>query len=667
MTPRRVSQAALLVALICVTELVLLIAVLMADERLRDRGLGDLVGFTDETWVILAAIVSSAVTGAVVAIAQPRHPVGWLFLGLSSAMLLSGVADEYTTYALLADHRHDAFPRVVAVFGDSSFVPWLVLVALVLHLTPDGSPMPGWWSRLPRVTVAAGLVAFFTAFVSPRTLAAPYDTVTNPWAVPDLARVTDPVGFLGLAVVGLSLVAGAASVVVRFRRATGDERRRLLWLALVVVPMPVFVVSAFAAATTGHDAATLWATGGFVVLVPVAAGLSVLRFQLYNVERVMGRAVSYGLLSVALVAVYAAVVLVATRATGSLAPSPAVSATLGAVTAAVLAAPLRVWLQDAVDRRFNRRRFRAESIVREAVSSPDAGADLEQLFRRALDDESVRIGYGDGSTGSWFGADGRRVAVDGDHVDVQRGGRVIARVWFDPDQVESQTAQSAASLAVSEIDNVRLRAELARQVTEVTESRRRMASAQRDERRRIERDLHDGAQQSLLALALDLQAAQLATEDERAGRALSEGVEAARAAVRQLRDLANGLHPTTLTDGGLQAAFEELSHRSQVPIDLDVRVPRLGAGLEFTAWLVASEAVVNAQKHADAEHIHICARADHDVLHLAVVDDGKGGAQPDGQGLQGLRDRVATAGGELRLRSPAGEGTTIEVDLPCGS
>jgi signal transduction histidine kinase len=667
MTPRRVSQAALLVALICIVELVVLVALLVADQRLRDRGLGDLVGFREETWVFLAAIVSSAVTGAIVATAQPRHPVGWLFLGLSSVMLVSGAADEYTTYALLADHRQDAFPRLIAVFGDISFVPWLALVAVVLQLTPDGKALPGRWSRLPRVTVVAAALAFVVAFVSPRTLSAPYDAVTNPWAVPDLARLTDPVGYLALLVVGLSLVAGAASVVIRFRRSAGDDRRRLLWLALVVVPMPVFVAAAFVAASSGHDDATVWATAGFVVLVPVAAGLSVLRFQLYNVERVVGRAVSYSLLSVVLVAVYATVVLVATRASGSLASSSGASATLGAVTAAVLAAPLRAWLQDAVDHRFNRRRFRAESVIRAAVDAPDAETDLEQLFRGALDDEAVRIGYADGSTGTWFGADGRRIGAEGEYVDVEREGRVIARVWFDPVRTEPQTARAAASLAVSELDNVRLRAELARQVTEVTESRRRMASAQRDERRRIERDLHDGAQQSLLALALGLQAAQIATDDERAGRALSEGVEAARSAVRQLRDLANGLHPTTLTDGGLQAAVEELSHRSQVPVALDVQVPRLGAALEFTAWLVVSEAVVNAQKHAGAAHIGIRAWADHDVLRLMVDDDGTGGARPEGHGLQGLRDRVEAAGGQLRLRSPLGEGTTIEVSLPCGS
>jgi signal transduction histidine kinase len=661
------SQAALIVALVCVTNLAMLAGILVTDERLRDRGLGELVGFHGETWVFLAAIVSAAVTGGIVAVAQPHHPVGWLFLGLSSAMLVSGAADEYTTYALLADDRHDAFPRVIAVLGDVSFVPWLVLVALVLQLTPDGRTLAGRWSRLPQATIVAGLIAFAAAFVSPRTLSAPYDAVTNPWAMPSVARVTDPVGSLALLIVGLSLIAGAVSVIVRFRRASGDDRRRLLWLALVVVPMPVFVAAAFVAASTGNASVTIWATGGFVVLVPVAAGLSVLRFQLYDVERVVGRALSYSLLSVVLVAVYATIVLVATRASGSFASSSRVSATLAAVTAAVLAAPLRVRLQDAVDHRFNRRRFRAESLIRAAVDAPDAETDLEQLFRRALDDESVRIGYAYESTGTWFDADGRQVDAEGGHVDVERDGRVIARVWFDPARVESQTARSAASLAVAELDNVRLRAELARQVTEVTESRRRMASAQRDERRRIEHDLHDGAQQSLLALALDLQAAQLVTDDERAGRALRDGVEAARSAVRQLRDLANGLHPTTLTDGGLQAAFEELSHHSQVPVVLDVKVPRLGAALEFTAWLVVSEAVVNAQKHAGAEHIGIRACVDHEFLRLTVDDDGQGGAQPEGHGLQGLRDRVEAAGGRLLLRSSIGEGTTIEASLPCGS
>lgn len=624
------------------------------------------VGAPAEAWIIVAALFSAMATGAVVAVAQPTHPVGWLFLGLSGAMIVSAGVDQFTSVRVLDEDRQDTFSRVMSVLGDVSFVPWLVLVALILHLTPDGRPLRGWWSKLPRITVVAGIVAFLPAFISPRALSAPYDEVTNPWAMTSVSRVTDPLSYLALLVVGLSLVAGAASVVVRFRRASGDDRRRLLWLVLVVAPMPLFVAGAFIAASTGHPSATLWATGGFVVLVPVAAGLSVLRFQLYNVERVVGRALTYGLLSAALFGVYAAIVLIATRASGSLDQSPAVSATLGAVTAALLAEPLRRWLQRVVDHRFNRRRFRAESIVREAVDDLTAGADLEQLFRRAFDDPSVHIGYADESTDTWTGADGGRLDAGGEHVDVRREGRVIARVWFDSARAEPETVRSAAALAVSELDNVRLRAELARRITEVTESRRRMASAQRDERRRIERDLHDGAQQSLLALALDLQAAQLATDDERAGLALREGVEAARSAVRQLRDLSNGLHPTTLTDGGLPAAFEELSHRSQVPVALDVQVPRLAAALEFTAWMIVSEAVVNAQKHAGAAHIGVSARAERDVLRLTVDDDGSGGAQADGHGLQGLKDRVEAAGGQLRLRSPAGKGTTLEVSLPCG-
>jgi signal transduction histidine kinase len=236
-----------------------------------------------------------------------------------------------------------------------------------------------------------------------------------------------------------------------------------------------------------------------------------------------------------------------------------------------------------------------------------------------------------------------------------------------PVRTDAEVVGAGARIAASELDNAGLRAELARRLADVESSRRRLVDAQRTERRRIERDLHDGAQQRLLALAMELRSAELSGNDERMRQALSDGATAAQSAVRELRDLANGLNPAALADGGLRAALDDLARHSPVRVHLDVDVPRLDPALEFTAWLVIAESVVNAQKHAHATTVTIAAQQLDRLLRIQIRDDGHGGASPDGPGLRGMRDRVEAAGGTLAIGSPAGAGTTIEAVLPCAS
>ncbi len=150
-------------------------------------------------------------------------------------------------------------------------------------------------------------------------------------------------------------------------------------------------------------------------------------------------------------------------------------------------------------------------------------------------------------------------------------------------------------------------------------------------------------------------------------QALSDGATAAQTAVRELRELANGLHPAALVDGGLSAALDDLARHSPVELRLDVDVPRLDPALEFTAWLVIGEALVNAQKHARAAEVAVDVHQLNGQLSIRVRDDGGGAANPDGPGLRGMRDRVETAGGTLVIDSPAGASTTIRAVLPCGS
>jgi signal transduction histidine kinase len=221
--------------------------------------------------------------------------------------------------------------------------------------------------------------------------------------------------------------------------------------------------------------------------------------------------------------------------------------------------------------------------------------------------------------------------------------------------------------AATELDNAGLRALLAVQLVEVQQSRARLAAGQHEERRRIERNLHDGAQQRLLALALQLQAASVNGSEARLREAVVSAVAEARQAVAELRDLANGLRPAVLTDGGLQGAFAELAERAGFAVTVDAELGPLAPDLEETAWFIVCEAVANAQKHGDARAVGISAHLRNGVLAVAVSDDGCGGADPDGRGLRGLRDRAEAIGGTLVVRSPRSGGTVIEAALPCAS
>jgi hypothetical protein len=166
-------------------------------------------------------------------------------------MVLSAVIDEYTAFTLGAGRGSGYAGRAAAVIGDGSFVPWLVLVAFVLHLTPTGSTLGRRWALAARVTALAGTFCLAARLISPRTLSAPYERVTNPWALAKLAEVTDPIAAAATLLVGAGLIVAGASLVVRFHRARGADRQQLLWLALVAVPLPLFVVAAFVASRSG--------------------------------------------------------------------------------------------------------------------------------------------------------------------------------------------------------------------------------------------------------------------------------------------------------------------------------------------------------------------------------------------------------------------------------
>ena len=210
--------------------------------------------------------------------------------------------------------------------------------------------------------------------------------------------------------------------------------------------------------------------------------------------------------------------------------------------------------------------------------------------------------------------------------------------------------------------------ELRERVEQLSGSSARIVDAADAERRRIERDLHDGAQQRLVALSLNLGLARSKLDSDPAGarETIEAAHEEARLALEELRELARGIHPSVLTDRGLRAALEALASRSAVPVELHMELPeRLPDRLEATAYFVVSEALANVAKYAHASHASVSVRREEGQALVEVRDDGVGGADPSGgSGLSGLADRVTAAGGRIELASPPGEGTLLRAELP---
>lgn len=307
-----------------------------------------------------------------------------------------------------------------------------------------------------------------------------------------------------------------------------------------------------------------------------------------------------------------------------------------------------------------------------------APALLGPAIASALGDPTVRLYPWSPSKGAYVDDTGAPVALpDGSSnravTLVERAGEPVAALVHDEALSEDPGLVNAVVAAVRlTIDNDHLRTELEQQLEEVAASRVRILAAGDAERKRIERDLHDGAQQRLVTIALTLRLAQArldAGADPQTRGVLGQAVKDLGEAIGELRDLARGIHPAILSESGLRAALESLADRSSMPvrlqIDLAVEPP---ADVATAAYFTVAEALTNVVKHAGPTSVEVGVHEVDGTLHVRVADDGRGGVDPTrGSGLRGIADRVAALGGTLHVDSPAGGGTVIEVELPCGS
>jgi signal transduction histidine kinase len=248
------------------------------------------------------------------------------------------------------------------------------------------------------------------------------------------------------------------------------------------------------------------------------------------------------------------------------------------------------------------------------------------------------------------------------------GGAPIAVVIADPALARYRGLFDAAvQTSALALKNAQLQAQAAREKLEqVRASQARIIEAGLAERRRLERDLHDGVQQHLLGLAAQLAAAMTGTADPVAAAAFAQAKDELREVLGELRDLAHGIHPALLSQGGLAAALEDVAERLPLPVRVAVSGPRAAPAVEATAYYIACEALANAVKHANATRAVVTVRVADSQLAMEIADDGVGGAAPDGHGLGNIADRVSALDGEVSIDSPPGQGTRVEVRIPCG-
>jgi signal transduction histidine kinase len=377
---------------------------------------------------------------------------------------------------------------------------------------------------------------------------------------------------------------------------------------------------------------------------------------------------------VAAVAVVLVVAYVVREALRALVPSPPLIGALDLVVVATLMLWPLAFLAGLARTRLDRS---AVGELAVQLGEPLPPGRLEQVLARTLHDPTLQLAYWLPDRDAFVDAEGRPVELPADG-----GDRAVTILRHDGDPVaallhdaalddDPELVRAVAATARMTIENERLQAEVRAQLEEVRASRARIVEFGDAERRRVERNLHDGAQQRLvnLSLALGIARSQVpTTADGELAVVLDEAAAELRLALAELRELARGIHPVILSEAGLGPALASLAERSPIPVTVAVVPPdRLPARVEETAYYVASEALANAAKHAHATIVTISAQRRGDGLMVEIGDDGVGGADPNGSGLRGLADRVAAVDGRLEVRSRTGEGTCVTAELPCRS
>ena len=628
------------------------------------------------------------VVGFVLASRRPGNRIGWLFLGAGVLLGLGFFCDRYGPRGLIAAPGSLPAARAAAWFVNTAFVVAAAGLAFMLLLFPTGRLSSRRW-RPAAWFVAAVLTLQTAAYVvrACRVWPDPYTAPGRGWYPGSHTAI--------LILWPAAMLVSVASIVFRFTRSSGDERLQLKWVVTavvlvvaVIIPLaltPQVVLNPAVASTAVDTLKVLFCLA--VLCFYAAIAIAVLKHRLYEIDIVISKAVQYGTLAVFITVVYAGLV----AGVGTLAGdrySPLLSA-LAAIVVAVAFQPVRQRAARLANRVVYGTRASPYQVLSEfarrigggyapgvlpqmaSIVTAGTGAERVVVWLRVGTELRAEVAS-DGSTADPLPVDGHQMPrlPDTDFsAPVVYQGELLGAISIRMPRNEplnptaEQLVTDVASQAGLALSNASL-------IEDLRASRQRLVAAQDVARRRLERNLHDGAQQDLVALAIKLRlAGTLVDEDLAQAKEIIGELQAdAAGALQNLRDLARGIYPPLLADMGLVAALDGQASKSAVPVVIEADgIGRLGKDIEAAAYFCCLEALQNVAKYAMASQIRICLEASQNTLCFTVSDDGNGydtASTPMGSGQRNMADRLAALDGGLQVRSAPGQGTVISARLP---
>jgi signal transduction histidine kinase len=622
-------------------------------------------------------VLTFSIVGALIATRRPDNAIGWLFCADGMLIAFAIFDDSYEIHGLLTNPGSLPGAAWFGLIADALWLPFFAATSAFLFLLfPEGRPV----GRPRRIAVRIGLVAVVLGFVGGllETNLYAFPSVANPLGVQVPAVVQAAFAlpaFLGILGV---LVFGAVNLVVRLRRATGDERLQLRWFSYAVAVVAVLFVP-----TIVLDTVPTWVQvlGAFALFtMPIAVAFAILKYRLYEIDVVIKKTLVYAILAGLIVAVGAVVILIV----GGLAVGPASDNEVLLIAAGVVMG-FAIWpLQRLATRIADRIVFKGRETpyavltsfagrVAETYSTDDVlprmaqvlaagtGADVATVWLRS--DDRYRV------AAVWPPGADEPDAIPIDAVEVRHQGETLGALSVempanDPMNPSKEALiHDLASQAGLVLRNVRL-------IEDLRGSRRRIVAAQDEQARKLERNIHDGAQQQLVALQVKLRLADSVFDrDPSQARALLDQLQRdSNDALENLRDLARGIYPPLLADKGLPTALEAQARKAPVPVEVkEDGTGRYTPEIESAVYFSCLEALQNAAKYAQANHVIVRLTQTNGSLSFEVRDDGRGfdlSSTNYGTGLQGIADRLAALGGELSVESRPGSGAIVSGRVP---
>jgi signal transduction histidine kinase len=635
----------------------------------------------------LLTILAMGSVGGLIAARQPANRIGWLLLAIA---ITATFLDIPRLYAGVAIYVHPGLPG--ALWGNwLGQIVWILLFTELLVLLPlwfpDGRLLSPRWSIVIGLAMVPVVLAVLVSFDPSVTAPLP-----NPAGIPALAGFANALNAapFNVFIVAIYLLA-LASLIVRYRRGAGQERQQLKWLLAALSVLIASLVLQISVPALQNSPLLPLAAG----TLPIAIGIAVLRYRLYDIDLIINKALVYGGLAAVITVVYVLVVInIGAMVGGSR------RLWLSLLTTAVIAVAFQP-LRDRAQRLANQLVYGKRATPYEALSQ--FSEHLSETFSHedVLDRMARVMAQGTGAERAevWVRTGQRLVLASTSPpsapspppllmqngslpemhrdtiVPVSHGGELLGALAVDKKRgetmnaVEQKLVSDLAAQAGLVLKNAGLNRELMARLDDLRASRQRLVTAQDEERRRIERNLHDGAQQHLVALKMKVGLAEKLAEPESKTRPiLAQLKHDADAAIDNLRELARGIYPPLLASDGLGAALQAHARRLTVPVELDVRdVPRQPREVEGAVYFCCLEALQNVAKYAEASHVGVRVWTEGSNLAFAVEDDGKGfdpATVTQSSGLQNMRDRLEALGGSLLVRSALAGGTTVEGRVP---